>query len=318
MAENNVLEVSPNLIQANEENPRVIFREGELLALQSSISERGILVPLTVFRSGSGYTILDGERRWRCALRLGLAKVPIIVQPKPDRLTNIMMMFAIHKARNDWDPLPTAFKLEQLEVELRQRYGRAPKERDLAAAASLSVGEIRRYRKISAMPDRYKARLMKELEKPRSEQKLTVDVVLETSRGAEALHKRGIVSFARADALTDAIVDKYLRGIEKNTVSPRKLPKIAQAYDRDEVTKPAVLRVVDRLISDNQYTIDMAFAATAEFSQSEKTVFDAVSRFATSIERHLSRHTDLSEELQAELARVRNLINRLLGLAGDG
>ena len=28
-----------------------------------------------------------------------------------------MMMFAIHNARQDWDPLPTALKLEELETD---------------------------------------------------------------------------------------------------------------------------------------------------------------------------------------------------------
>lgn len=39
--------------------------------------------------------------------------MPVIVQPKPDKLQNIMMMFAIHNARRDWDPLPTAYTLQE-------------------------------------------------------------------------------------------------------------------------------------------------------------------------------------------------------------
>src|SRR5674476_1272499 len=110
-------------IEPNPENPRLIFHEDELETLSQSISKQGILVPLTVYPEGKKYRILDGERRWRCSLRLGLSTVPVIVQPKPDRMTNLMMMFAIHNARRDWDPLPTAIKLEQLEQEFKKRHG---------------------------------------------------------------------------------------------------------------------------------------------------------------------------------------------------
>jgi ParB family chromosome partitioning protein len=118
--------VDPSDIERNPENPRLIFREDELLALQDSIASQGILVPLTIYQHGDRYVILDGERRWRCALKLGLSAVPAIVQPEPDAVTNIMMMFAIHKTRSDWDPLPTAIKLAKLEEALAARLGRSP------------------------------------------------------------------------------------------------------------------------------------------------------------------------------------------------
>lgn len=316
--DNSVLEIAPNLIHPNEENPRIVFREEELLSLQDSISDRGILVPLTVFKNGTTFTILDGERRWRCATRLGLPRVPVIVQPKPDRLTNIMMMFAIHKTRSDWDPLPTAHKLQQLEDELTRRYGRSPKERDLASAASLSVGEVRRYRRILALPERYKTKLMDELEKPRSQQKLTVDHVLEASKGAEALSKRGLITAKQEVALVDAIVDKFLAGTEKNTVSPRKLPMIAAAYEKGEITNAAVDFVVGKLVSVPEYTIDQAFSATAEFFQSEKAVTDSLSRLSSALDRHVGQHASFSNEMRSELTRIRDYIDRLLRSKSDG
>src|SRR5436309_2719031 len=118
--------VDPRTIQKNTANPRLIFRQDELDSLADSIREQGILVPLAVYRSRDKYTLLDGERRWRCAIRLGLNKVPVIVQDKPDPVTNIMMMFAIHNARKDWDPLPTAMKLEELEKKLSGPKGKPP------------------------------------------------------------------------------------------------------------------------------------------------------------------------------------------------
>src|SRR6266436_4174977 len=170
--------IDPRNLQKNPDNPRLIFQAEELAALEESIREQGILVPLSVYKDGKRFTLLDGERRWRCAIGLGLHRVPAIIQEKPDRVRNIMMMFAIHNARKDWDPLPTALKLEELENIIATVTGEKPSERRLAAAASLSVGEVRRYRKILALPDYLRSELMSELNKSRGEQRLTVDHIL--------------------------------------------------------------------------------------------------------------------------------------------
>src|SRR5215218_7175002 len=46
------------------ESPKVlVLRQHDLASLQDSIELQGILVPLTVVRSGSEYVFLDGERR---------------------------------------------------------------------------------------------------------------------------------------------------------------------------------------------------------------------------------------------------------------
>ena len=94
--------IDPSKIEQNPDNPRLIFRLQELEELETSIASQGILVPLTLYQDGKRYILLDGERRWRCARKLGLHRVPAIIQPKPERIQNIMMMFAIHNARRDW------------------------------------------------------------------------------------------------------------------------------------------------------------------------------------------------------------------------
>ena len=84
-----------------------------------------------------------------------------------------MMMFAIHHARKDWDPLPTALKLQDLEREFEKQHGRKPTELQLSGLASLLRGEVRRLKKLLALPAIYREELLRELDKPRSEQVLT-------------------------------------------------------------------------------------------------------------------------------------------------
>ncbi len=304
--------VDPQAIRPNDENPRIVFREEELLALEGSIREQGILVPLTVFADRKKYTILDGERRWRCSIKIGLRKVPVIIQPKPDRLQNIMMMFAIHKTRSDWDPLPTAMKLAQLEEELTRRHGDTPTEADLAAAASLSRGEVRRYRRILALPSHYQVELMAELEKPRSEQVLTVDHVLEATRGADALLKRNIISEAVAEDLTSAIVEKFRSRKEKNTTAPRHLSEIARAVSRGDVDAAVVRRVISRVISNVTYTVEKAFEDIGAEPQARKTLGDLADRVLAQLDDHIEKGFSIDATVGTKLNRLAKRIREIL------
>ena len=53
-------------------NPRHLFDRPELDALKKNIRQHGVLVPLTIYRpkGQKKYSILDGERRYRCCVEL--------------------------------------------------------------------------------------------------------------------------------------------------------------------------------------------------------------------------------------------------------
>jgi ParB/RepB/Spo0J family partition protein len=299
------------LIDRNEDNPRLIFRTDDLLTLEQSISGQGILVPLTVFKEGRLYRLLDGERRWRCAKRLGLSRVPVIVQPKPERLQNIMMMFAIHHARRDWDPLPTALKLLDLEGEFKKQHGRTPSEAELAGLASLSRGEVRRLRKLINLPDRYRQELLDELEKPKSKQVLTVDHVLEATTAASLLRKQDVVDASGEDDLRQAIISKFKSGTIVNTVAPRKLARLARAVNRGEVGLNIARSVVGKLIRVPSYTIDRAFSESVEqvdFEHGLEQQVERVTRLLLELqERSYTISPALAESLRILAKKIREI-----------
>jgi ParB family chromosome partitioning protein len=305
--------LDPNHLERNRDNPRLIFRQEDLDSLRQSIADQGILVPLTVFKDGKTYRILDGERRWRCAIKLGLKKVPAILQPKPDRLQNIMMMFAIHHARKDWDPLPTALKLQDLEREFEKQHDKKPTESQLAGLASLSRGEVRRLKKLLALPEDYRKELLDELDKPRSEQILTVDHVLETTTAAALLRKRGVVDGGTEDKLRRAILDKFKSRVIKNTVAPRKLARVARAIGRQELSLAAAQSVVKRLINDRGYDIDAAFRDSVEQVDFEHSVDQQAGRLLTALEEHQRRRYQTSDALVQRLKELAAAIRRVIG-----
>ena len=85
----------PGLIERNPENPRLIFRQDEMDNLMLSIDRHGIQVPLTVYRDDDVYRLIDGERRWRCAKKLNLRTVPVLVQEMPTELENLLLMYNV-------------------------------------------------------------------------------------------------------------------------------------------------------------------------------------------------------------------------------
>jgi ParB family chromosome partitioning protein len=304
--------VDPARIRANVENPRLIFRQAELDALEQSIAQQGILVPLTVFETASGYVLLDGERRYKCAVKLGLSRVPAIIQPEPDRVTNIMMMFAIHNARRDWDPLPTAYKLLELEKELTRRQERKPSEVELANAASLSRGEVRRLKKLLDLPQQYRDQLMLELEKPRSEQMLTVDHVLEATRGAAALLKRDVISTSDEPKLVEALIDKFRSKVVDNTVAPRMLARIARSVEREEISKESASTIAQKLIQQPDFSIEQAFTDSVESFDFEHTVEQLSERLMGNLLLHRERGYPLGDGLRARLEELDGIIHSFL------
>jgi ParB-like chromosome segregation protein Spo0J len=81
-------EVSYKEIEPNPLNPRRIFDKLRLDVLEESIRANKILVPLTAYRDSSSKKlyILDGERRWRCALRIELGEVSVQLRSLPQDL----------------------------------------------------------------------------------------------------------------------------------------------------------------------------------------------------------------------------------------
>ena len=73
-------------VEPNRNQPRQDFDEEELQALSDSLSEHGILQPLTVRELDSGYyQIIAGERRWRAARMAGITEVPAVIIEADDK-----------------------------------------------------------------------------------------------------------------------------------------------------------------------------------------------------------------------------------------
>ena len=80
-----LLDVAPERIDPNPDQPRQNMDETKLGELAQSMTEHGIVQPIVARRVGSRFQIVAGERRWRAAQRAGLKSVPVIVREVDDR-----------------------------------------------------------------------------------------------------------------------------------------------------------------------------------------------------------------------------------------
>ncbi len=137
-------ELPLHAILANPRQPRTVFDEEALDELAASLSEIGLLQPIVVRPLGhvpvdsaqgvaehAQYELVAGERRMRCAVRLGWDTIPAMIRPTDDAdLLRDALLENIHRAA--LNPLEEAAAYQQLLVdfgctqeELSVRVGRS-------------------------------------------------------------------------------------------------------------------------------------------------------------------------------------------------
>ncbi|MBO4637210.1 MAG: ParB/RepB/Spo0J family partition protein [Clostridiales bacterium] len=108
-----VVELKINDISPNDGQPRKNFDETALQELSDSIKENGVIQPIIVQKSGSGYRIVAGERRWRASRMAGLKVIPAIVRELTDQQTMEQALIE-NLQREDLNPLEEAYAMQNL------------------------------------------------------------------------------------------------------------------------------------------------------------------------------------------------------------
>ncbi|NLL39776.1 MAG: ParB/RepB/Spo0J family partition protein [Clostridiales bacterium] len=95
-------------VEVGINQPREYFDEASLEELAKSISQHGIIQPLTVRKLSSGYyQIIAGERRWRAARMAGLDEIPVRIIEADDRKAMEIALIE-NLQREDLNPIEEA------------------------------------------------------------------------------------------------------------------------------------------------------------------------------------------------------------------
>lgn len=209
-------EISPNRLQ-----PRNYFDEKKLQELVTSIEEHGVLQPVVVQKSDSGYELIVGERRWRASKKLGLKKIPAVIREVSDAQSlEIAIIENIH--RQDLNPIEEA-----------EAYGRLANE--FALTQEMVAKKVGKSRAAVANTLRL-LKLSRNIKEDLISEKISMGharalLGLENSKQMESLRKE-IVKQDLTVRQTESRVNKIKKG-GKSSVSPAKKDIFIKDLEKD-------------------------------------------------------------------------------------
>ena len=110
------LEVAVDRISPSPFQPRRIFDEAKIEELAASIRNQGIIQPLVVRPKSDGFELIAGERRWRAAMKTGLARIPVVVRDASDHEA-LQLALVENLQREDLNPIEEAGGFRRLQDE---------------------------------------------------------------------------------------------------------------------------------------------------------------------------------------------------------
>ena len=107
------IEININEVRPNPYQPRKQFDKQEIQGLADSIKEYGVINPISVRKSLSGYELIAGERRLRAGKVAGLKTIPAIIRDYNDQ--QMMAVSVLENVqREDLSPIEEANAYKQL------------------------------------------------------------------------------------------------------------------------------------------------------------------------------------------------------------
>ena len=123
-------------VTPNPHQPRRQMAEAGVAELAASLKATGLIQPIVVRKSGDGYQLIAGERRWRAAKLAGLASIPAIVR-EVDSFTQAQMALVENIQRENLNPIDRAQAyrtlMDQLGLTQAELAGRLGEDRSTIA-----------------------------------------------------------------------------------------------------------------------------------------------------------------------------------------
>ena len=165
----NVVSIEIGKIFSNPYQPRKEFDQTALEELAASIKEYGVVQPIIVKKTLSGYELVAGERRTKAAKMAGLKEIPAIIKDfNDDEMMEIALIENIQ--REDLNPIEEAISFDNIirlrgytQEEFANKFGKSrsyvtnllgllslpDKVKELVSAKKLSMGHARALSKVS-------------------------------------------------------------------------------------------------------------------------------------------------------------------------
>ncbi|MBL1265477.1 ParB/RepB/Spo0J family partition protein [Methylomicrobium sp. RS1] len=137
--------INVDQIKPNPHQPRTHYSKESLDNLVHSIRENGLLQPIIVQKTETGYQLIAGERRWRAHLILNKPQIEAIVRTVDDQNQAIYAL-AENIVREDLSDYEIGKAIRSIEDEF-------PNKKNLAAAIGINRTDMYRYLAFDSLPE---------------------------------------------------------------------------------------------------------------------------------------------------------------------
>jgi ParB family chromosome partitioning protein len=290
-------------------NPRQLFDPERLKPLKDDIREHGVLVPLMVYqmKGQTRYSILDGERRFRCCVELEgegrQMSIPANVVDPPDKVAALLYMFSVHNLREAWELMPTALGLKIIADKLGKTDSKV-----LNQLTSLSEPQIERCKILWDFPEKFQKLSLDPDPKTRVPSNFWIE--MHPVLGLCEKELTDLVKKLGKDGVIEKLVEKYRAKKIKSVIHFR---RIMEAY---VVTEGKMKKsVIDRL---REYILDVDLETRQAFDRfilDPRRVQGAISAcqdFVREIKRLKIDYTLDREELRKAFQEVKEFAEQML------
>jgi len=258
-----VVEIAVNNIHPDQNNLRKLFDKDDIVALGLNMKELGQLEPIKVFANENGtFDLLDGERRWRAALALGIPTLKAIIEDRPSKETLICKRISRALQTRGLSKQEEVRAIEDALSEL----GIRDNPEQWAAYAEKLGGNLEKVRERMRV-----ANLPPDLRNRFDTKELDYSLALHISRIPAPSRQREVVSFVTEHNLTARFVaTQFIPRLLENPDTPLiGVYELARHQERWRYAKPA------RTLTKEQTTIDKLDDIISSLIKAEQALEEA-------------------------------------------
>jgi ParB family chromosome partitioning protein len=282
-------------------NPRHLFDRPQLDALKKNIRQHGVLVPLTIYRpkGQKKYSILDGERRYRCCVELEEEgqhiDIPGNVVSPPSKIAGILYMFSIHNFRESWELMPTALALKSVMETLGETDNTA-----INKLTGLSEPQIERCKILLTYPERYQQMSLDVDPQARIPSNFWIELAPVLDLVKQELPD--LVEKHTLNGIIDLLVQKYRARRIKSVIHFR---RIMEAYEVADEQRAKVIQQLRNYIENVDLETRSVFDEFVVDQRRIRNAIDACHDFIRELRRLKIDYTLDRDELRAALEDVK-------------
>lgn len=314
-------DLSIDLIEANQFNPRERFNESEEDELIDSILAKGILNPIIVYKKTktNKYVIIDGERRYRACRKLNIKSIPArILLREPTVLESLSLMFHVHNVREDWTEFAIALTIKRILNELGLEITDLNRSDilDLTKITSLSEYKINKYLKYLDYPEEvFNMFLDQEINNLKKEGP-DPDILMEMHRPIQDMQEimPEVFNELSVKRIIDTCIQKKADGIIKTNKEFRLIAQSLTAVKRDNLPVDELKEGLLKFFTIHEYTPEQVYHESAEEHYQFKSIKKSTETYLEQLSLFDFNHLDRQkrDEVRELLTRLLEIINRTI------